>query len=112
MQMDKFAKKMGRLGAPQGDVGMVVVKEFPKDAVPTKNRVVADGEVTGHRHVVEGNVDMRETATDFYFMALEEGAKVTHQEHGTTELWPGQVVRVGKISQVEYDGELERRMAD
>jgi len=108
-------KKLTRFGGFQGDVAIIPVDKFPKDAKPTKNRIVAYGEATGHNHQIVGDVDMRETETHFYFMvAPDNNAMMKHigDDHETIEITPGQVWCVPKYSQREYDGELERRAMD
>ena len=102
-------------GGFQGDVSILPVSEFPVDANPTKTRIVAYGESTGHNHQIVGQVDMRETADAFYFqVAPDEQATMVHigEEHEDIEILPGQVWRVAKTPQVEYDGSEERRILD
>lgn len=111
-------KQLTNKGGFQGDVAIVPVDGFPKDAKPTKNRKVALGEVTGHSHQILGDVDMRETSDAFYFQVLGNSQVViSHEphpdtEHETIEILPNQVWRVAKVAQVEYDGEQERAARD
>jgi hypothetical protein len=108
-------KKLTKQGGFQGDVSIVPADKFPTDAKPTNNRIVAYGESTGHNHQIIGKVDMRETAEAFYFqVAPDEKATMVHigEEHEAIEILPGQVWRVAKTPQVEYDGSEERRVLD
>jgi hypothetical protein len=110
-----MSKKLTEYGGFQGDVSIVPVSEFPNDAQPTKNRIVAYGEATGHHHSIRGNVDMRETGEAFYFTVVgEEPVVITHigGEHEDIEILPGIIWRVAKVAQVEYDGAQERKMRD
>lgn len=103
-----------KFGFLQGDVVGLYVPELPAEAKPTKQRIVAYGEATGHHHIIQGDVKAYETATDFYFVvAQEEKAKVVHigNDHETIVLQPG-IIRIPRESQVEYDGEEERRVLD
>lgn len=100
----------------QGDVLIAEVPEIPKDLVevPRDNGrvILAYGEVTGHAHAVEGDVqflaaDLQEL--EERFLAVEREAQVVHEEHDTITLPPGnyQVVR-----QREYSPEQIRMVAD
>lgn len=102
-----------KIGFLQGDVIGLYVKELPVEAKPTKQRIVAYGEATGHHHVVQGEVKAYETATDFYFVVGPEPAEVVHigNDHETIVLSPG-IICIPRESQVEYDGEMERRVLD
>jgi len=102
-----------KIGFLQGDVVGLYVKGLPKAAKPTKQRIVAYGEATGHHHVVQGSVQAYETATDFYFVVGPEPAEIVHigNDHETIILQPG-IIRIPRESQVEYDGEMERRVVD
>lgn len=110
-------KKLTLQGGFQGDVAIIAVKGFPKDAKPTESRTLAYGESTGHHHIVRGDVDMRETAEAFYFRVAEDAEDtpaIVHigDEHESIEITPGTVWCVPKLSQVEYDGSEERRVLD
>ncbi len=109
------AKQLSRLGGFQGDVAILIVDSIPADARPSSNRIVAYGEATGHHHVVEGNVICYETPTVWYYqVAPEAPAVIRHigEEHAPIEIAPGLIFMVPKLSQVEYDGENERRVMD
>jgi hypothetical protein len=80
----------------QGDVLLRPVNAVPDGlkAVPLdKGRVIlAYGEVTGHAHAVEGDVEL--LAADLEemeqrFLRVEAGAQIVHEEHGTITLPPG-----------------------
>jgi len=110
-----MTKKMTTKGALQGDIAIVPIADFPSDAKPTKNRILAYGEVTGHHHQISGNVDMRETQDAFYFrVAPDADAQIIHigDDHETIEILPSIVWRVAKVSQVEYTFEEERQVSD
>lgn len=109
------AKKTNRLGAVQGDVPIIRIDRLPEDAKPTENRIVAYGETTGHNHQVQGVKEAYENPAGFYFVvAPDEKAEMVHTsngDHGTIEMAPG-LYFVPRVTQVEYDGEMERRVAD
>lgn len=84
----------------QGDVPMWSVPSIPDGAVPVESRVLREGEVTGHAHVVEGDAAVFALGSDLYLSVGVDGAVVVHEEHGTMPLAPG-TYRVG--GQREYD---------
>lgn len=72
----------------QGDV-LLVESELPKNAkeTPTHNRVLAYGEVTGHKHRLTGSVQMYASEETTYFVA-DEGTKLVHEEHAVLDVPP------------------------
>lgn len=109
------AKQLTKYGGFQGDVIIILVDAVPADATPSRNRIVAYGESTGHHHIVEGDVTCYETPRAWYYqVAPEAPAVVRHigEEHAPIEIAPGLIFQVPKLSQVEYDGENERRLRD
>jgi hypothetical protein len=99
----------------QGDVLVVAVEAIPVAATPVdrdRGRVVlAYGEATGHAHEVAdaGALLLAEREELFLRVSAVGGVALTHQEHDTIVLPPGeyQVVR-----QREYAPEAPRRVAD
>jgi hypothetical protein len=101
----------------QGDVLLIRVDEIPKQAKLRKadsrraGFVLAEGEVTGHHHVLEGpRVQVLDVAQEVFARIMEAPATVTHPEHATVTIPPGEYeVR----RQVEYEpGELPRQVLD
>lgn len=100
----------------QGDVLVRQVEEIPTGlrTVPRDNGrvILAYGEVTGHAHAVEGDVEF--LAADLAdledrFLRVEAEAQVVHEEHDTITLPPGNY-RV--VRQREYTPEAIRTVAD
>lgn len=52
--------------------------------------VIAEGEVTGHTHQLEGNVKVYQTGHGTREFDLDVFTNLTHQEHKTITLPPGQ----------------------
>ena len=82
----------------QGDVLICPVESVVDGLVdvPLDNGrvILAYGEVTGHAHVVEGDVqffasDLEEMEKRFLRVEGEHGACVVHEEHATIALPPG-----------------------
>src|SRR3990167_10609959 len=77
-----------------GDINFYPVFSLPKGEEVTHKGsfVVAEGETTGHKHVitVERPTDMViiQTPSGRYF-EIKAPARITHEEHGTITLDPG-----------------------
>lgn len=66
--------------------------------------ILAEGEVTGHAHVLEGNVDVYELDNGLRQFNLDSPTTIVHEEHKKIELPPGEYLS-GKV--LEYDHFLE-----
>lgn len=73
----------------QGDVLIVDVDEIPKGAKRKANNIIAEGEVTGHKHVLDGGGAVLEHEGALYLDVHEDGAKVIHDDHHTATLTKG-----------------------
>ena len=97
----------------QGDVAFVK-RELPAGANRVKRvrgrLVLAEGEATGHTHAVATpKAELWRVGGEMFLLVPKGGAAVEHEEHSPVALQKGcyEVIR-----QVEYDGELERRVLD
>lgn len=110
---------MQRTPVRQGDVLLIPTKSIPKGLKPAqrdqRGRVVlAEGEVTGHAHVVLDDPatlfvqsDVDEMADRF--LKVDEEVQVVHDEHDPLTLAPGNwIVRQKR----EYAPEAPRQVAD
>lgn len=103
----------------QGDVMVERIAALPAELKPVSakgkigNRfVLAHGEVTGHHHsIADTECEMYEDAQGNYFIRVPQGrpANLTHQEHSTLVLAPGDY-RVTR--QREYTPEELRQVRD
>jgi len=80
----------------QGDVYLVAVDAAPRDAktVKTGARIIlAYGEATGHHHSVSSRgcqlLERTETDEQFLRIMAKSGVELTHEEHATITLPPG-----------------------
>lgn len=91
----------------QGDVLIQSVDSIPMQAIAQCHVVLAEGELSGHRHRVENEkaaqLFAHRRAT--YLRVLVPGARVVHDEHGAIELPLGDYVY---WRQREYAPELKR----
>ena len=104
----------------QGDIGLLKAnKEIKKRAAKlifkplTENLVVAEGEVTGHKHIIvaepQTQMEMAQDENGYYIKVNSGKAILTHDKHAPqimdTGLW-----FVAK--QFEFDEILEHRVQD
>ncbi len=106
-----------------GDVLLQVVGRIPEAAVPIKGRTLAEGEATGHAHVLDGLTDnayqLFEGLGRLYVQTGKHGAILTHEEHGPIQL-PSNTCFVCGIgpdgalgrTQREYDPQGDRPVFD
>ena len=93
----------------QGDLLIVSVDEIPKDSKPKKDRVLAEGEATGHMHELDSG-EVYEVGDTLYFRVPGDStATLKHQEHKEIEFAPGEYK---VIRQREYEPRGWRRVAD
>ena len=75
----------------QGDVLLICNAEIPEEKRKLCHSVLAEGEVTGHKHqVTEGDVELYEDVVgNIYLKVFSLDAKITHEEHGLINLPKG-----------------------
>ncbi len=83
-----------------GDLLMVAVDRIPATCREIDRDILAEGEVTGHAHRIHGATVLEDGEDLTYLRITDEGAIVTHEEHGPLSLPPG-YYRV--VHQREYD---------
>lgn len=72
-----------------GDVEFLIIDAIPAAAKPIENRPMALGEVSGHAHVITGDVAMFEHEGKMYAKVGPGGARIQHvkEELMTKEDW-------------------------
>jgi hypothetical protein len=96
--------------AQQGDVNIERCA-IPKTAKPRTDRVVATGEVTGHFHAVEGDVEMFELGNRIFARVLSGDCRVIHQEHGPIALETGEY-EFRRTPEIDHFTDEARMVAD
>jgi hypothetical protein len=108
-------KRLTEFGGYQGDVSIEPLEALPLEALSTDDRIVAYGETSGHTHEVIGEVDAYKLPNGLAFMVAPDTDPLPHlvhtADHAPIEMTPG-LWFVPTVSQVEYDGEKERRVMD
>ena len=77
----------------QGDVLIRKVSSFygiPVNATRRPTNVLAEGEKTGHSHVVEGDAEILERNGTLYLRVKGDTARIVHQEHAPIEIPKGE----------------------
>jgi predicted phosphodiesterase len=97
-------KKM-KLYARHGDVFIFKTNKLSSTNLKKQRQILlALGEVTGHSHKLEmvngGDISYLENGDDSYSFELTKEGFLTHEEHDTIKLPPGQYI---SIIQTEYD---------
>lgn len=110
----KNKSKKFALAVQQGDVTMVRLAEMPKGDSKTVSRkrcVLAEGEKTGHAHVVEdGDAELIKIG-ERMLLKLTKAATVTHEEHKPITLQPG-IWEIGQVSEYDYLNDMARTVQD
>jgi hypothetical protein len=100
----------------QGDVLISKVNSIPKAAKTlypkSRGYVLAEGETTGHAHVITdtASVEMYETDEQVYMKVLKE-ITVTHEEHNPVVVEPG-IYQVGKVQEYDHFAEEAKAVQD
>jgi len=103
----------------QGDICIIEIslKNIPKnlvfDKIPNSGIVCAEGEITGHKHILEATpeakVEIAQDEKGFYLKVNSGSAVLTHNKHAIQTI-PQGIFFVGR--QFEFDELGERRVAD
>lgn len=105
-----------REGYQQGDVLIVRTGSIPGDAKPVqpgvRGFVLAEGEHTGHAHVIEKTEDVELFERgDTLYMRVKVEVTLTHEEHLAQTIAPG-TYQVGCVVEVDPFEDEVRRVAD
>ena len=73
----------------QGDLLIVKVKKIPKDVVKQNNRVLAEGEVTGHFHELDAGEVYESDGVLYFRVDGDKPANLNHPEHKAIVFEPG-----------------------
>jgi|ERR1044072_407109 hypothetical protein len=91
----------------QGDV-LVKPTTIPEDAKPLTHRIFREGEHTGHMHAATAEDVVLLEKDGVMFARIPNGTNLTHQEHHTIFLPPGDY-QIDAVQ--EYDHFLEESRA-
>lgn len=97
----------------QGDVSIKSVAVIPQGRVVERKKrgyVLADGEVTGHAHVIEDEIKMIEVDGILY-IGCETDVVVKHEEHGAITI-PAGNYQIGIVQEYDHFAEEARNVID
>jgi hypothetical protein len=77
----------------------------------TKRLVIAEGEHTGHNHVIEDESTIMFQVGDKFYLELEKAATVKHQEHKPVTLSPG-IWEIGRVQEYDWFSKMTRQVVD
>jgi hypothetical protein len=93
----------------QGDLLIVKIAKIPDDAIKQNNRVLAEGEATGHLHELDKGEVYEKEGVLYFKVDSNESATLIHPEHKAVTFEPGEYK---VIRQREYEPRGWRRVAD
>lgn len=105
-------KKNAYVGG-HGDVRLFKIEELPEGLVPFETQALAEGEVTGHAHRMQGDQCqvLVDPQTKVRYLRVVEPSDLTHEEHHTRTVPPG-VYRIGIVRETDHIEGLTRRVLD
>lgn len=94
----------------QGDLLIVKVDKIPQDALPKNNRVLAEGEATGHMHELDSGEVYEKEGTMYFHVPAGKTTNLNHPEHKTMTFTPGEykVVRQREYVPGDWRGRIVR----
>jgi hypothetical protein len=108
--MKRVVKNCGQ----QGDVRLLRVSDVPNGAIPVKRQergyILAEGEATGHAHVITKDIELYEHDGVLY-LKNEQEVTIQHEEHKPVTLSPG-TWRVGRVREKDMLEGFARQVVD
>ena len=96
----------------QGDVLIEGIVNIPKEAKRIDGRIVlAEGEATGHAHVITDKSATAFKVGDELFLELSKDTTVEHEEHHAITVAPGKY-KVRKVREYDHFAEEAREVRD
>jgi len=75
--------------ARHGDLLIRKTQEIPSNLKPANTDILAEGEKTGHRHQLQGNVTVYRQELGTLYFEVRTSAELVHQEHKTIRIPEG-----------------------
>jgi hypothetical protein len=73
--------------------------------------VLAEGEVTGHAHVLQGDVDVYEDENGYREFCIDKPTSLYHEEHNVITIPEGDYVS-GKVLEYDHFAEEAKQVMD
>lgn len=99
--------------AGHGDVRLFRINELPKNLERFETNALAEGEVTGHAHRMEGPdaVVFIDQSTKVRYLKVVAPSNLSHEEHHTRIVPPG-IYRIGIVRETDHIERVIRKVAD
>jgi hypothetical protein len=98
-----------------GDVCLEEVKTIPEGLAKVergeKGFILAEGEVTGHAHIVREDIKLFRDKDGTMYLKSDKPFTLRHEEHKTIRFLPG-IFRVFRVREFDHLAEMERKVAD
>jgi hypothetical protein len=102
-----------------GDILLKRIAVLPWRITPLPRRdgkiIVAEGEATGHNHVIESDKAtlwvMEQDGETQLYLEVTEPVTITHDEHKPLPI-PEGIYEIGRVKEYDYFSEMERRVVD
>ena len=94
----------------QGDV-LIFPAEIPSGCKEVKNKILREGETTGHAHRVIGDGEVYEKDGTLYMRVGKDGVTVKHEEHKEQKIKEGSY-RIGVVREVDPFEKVIRQVKD
>ncbi len=75
--------------ARHGDLLIRNTKKIPSNLKPIDTVIIAEGEKTGHKHQLQGNVTVYKQEPNALYFEVKTSAELVHQEHKTIQIPEG-----------------------
>lgn len=95
----------------QGDVLLKVVKEIPKGSEKLDHMILAEGEVTGHKHQVVGDAELLMLDNTLFLSVFADDVSLLHEEHHPVKIPQGDYV-IHIVQEYDHFAEEARKVAD
>jgi len=102
----------------QGDILFIKIEEMPNNALPLNTSIIAEGEKTGHRHIIK-NGNLFSDKEDV-FMSSPKRIKVEHlkgnnfnkKENHQPQLLPPGIYKIMKVQEFDHHQSVSMSVID
>ena len=106
---------MNKKQIQQGDVLLKRIDKLPKSLEKINHLILAEGETTGHAHVIEqteGTATLFKEEKGNLFLLIKNGQVVLkHQEHKNIIIDPG-IYKIGRVLEYDWDSHEQKIIRD
>ncbi len=91
-----------------GDICIKQIDKLPEGLVEKKSNILAEGEVTGHAHKLLKNGFTLYEKEGVLYLSVKELTPLTHEEHKTIEIAPGEYIIQTEREYNPFDEEISK----